>query len=498
MKLGLVLEGIAAELPATSNTPANPEITGLSCDSRQVQPGHLFFAITGTKQDGVVFAKEAVQKGAVAVVSETAIHDLSVPVARVTSCRLAMGLAARNFHRDPANVLKVVGVTGTNGKSTTAYLVRHVLNTLGLRCGMLGTIENDLGDRVEKAHLTTPESLDIFAYLAHMRDVGCRAVVMETSSHALALERVAAVDFDVAVMTNLTQDHLDFHKTMEQYRDAKGKLFAALSDESYAVLNGADAACKHYQAVTPAIVLRYGIGSNRQYPLSAQVIAQSVQGTSFRFSYRRRTADVSWKLVGRHNIENALAATAAVMALGIPLTDIATAMSSFPGVPGRLTRVDEGQDFGIFVDYAHTDDALRNILTAVRGLTQGRIITVFGCGGDRDKTKRPKMGAVVEHMADIPVVTSDNPRSENPVQIIAEVLRGMKFPQRALMEVDRAAAIQRAIAIAQTGDVVVIAGKGHEDYQIFADRTVHFDDCQVAAAAVQALGRGLRAERKSA
>ncbi|MGH7145009.1 MAG: UDP-N-acetylmuramoyl-L-alanyl-D-glutamate--2,6-diaminopimelate ligase [Planctomycetota bacterium] len=496
MKLGLVLEGVPLCAPVAKADAI--EIGGLRCDSRAVQPGDLFFAVNGTKMDGATFARQAVERGAAAVISEAAMADLGVPTIQVASTRQAMGLAARNFHRDPAAVLKLIGVTGTNGKSTTAYLIRHVLNSLGLRCGLLGTIENDLGDRVEKAHLTTPDALDLFGYLGHMRDAGCRAAVMETSSHALALDRVAAVDFDVAVMTNLTQDHLDFHGTMEGYRDAKAKLFTGLGESATAVLNGADPAAKYFQGVTHANILRYGIGSNRQYPLSAQVIAQSVEGTAFRLSFRRRTADVQWKLVGRHNIENALAATAAVMSLGVPMHDVAKGLSSFPGVPGRLTRVDEGQPFGIFVDYAHTDDALRNILTALRGLTRGRIIAVFGCGGDRDRTKRAKMGAVVEQLADLPVVTSDNPRSENPVQIVAEVLRGMKFPQRALVEVDRAQAIARAVGQAQIGDVVVIAGKGHEDYQIFADRTIQFDDCQVAAAAVQALGLTAAASRKTA
>ncbi|HTL53509.1 MAG TPA: UDP-N-acetylmuramoyl-L-alanyl-D-glutamate--2,6-diaminopimelate ligase [Planctomycetota bacterium] len=488
MKLGLVLEGITSSSAAAVADQNSIEISGLCCDSRQVKKGDMFFAVSGTKLDGVTFAKDAAAKGAAAVVADATVTGLSIPVITVENTRLAMGVCARNFHRDPAAVLKVIGVTGTNGKSTTAYLIRHVLNTLGLRCGMLGTIENDLGDEIQEAHLTTPESLDIFASLARMRDAGCRAAVMETSSHALYLDRVAAVDFDAAVLTNLTQDHLDFHKTMDQYRDAKTKLFANLGQEATAVLNGADAACKHFQSATHANILRYGIGSNRQYPLSAQVIQQSVGGTCFRLSFRRRTADVDWKLVGRHNVENALAAVAAVMSLGVPLTDIAGALNTFAGVPGRLTRVDEGQDFGIFVDYAHTDDALKNILTALRTLTQGRIITVFGCGGDRDRGKRPKMGGVVEQMADLPVVTSDNPRSENPVQIVAEILRGMKFPQRALVEIDRQTAIEKAIGLAKTGDVVVIAGKGHEDYQIFADRTIHFDDREVAAAAVQALG----------
>jgi UDP-N-acetylmuramoyl-L-alanyl-D-glutamate--2,6-diaminopimelate ligase len=384
--------------------------------------------------------------------------------------------------------LDLVGVTGTNGKTTTAYLFRHIMQQSGRKCGMTGTVEYDLGSGAEPARMTTPEIPDLYRFFGQMREAGCRAAVSEVSSHALVKRRVTGLRFSVAVFTNLTQDHLDFHGDMESYFRAKATLFESLEAGALAVLNADDPWSARLAEMTPARVLTYGTGETAG--VRARVMSLSTVGTVFRLSREGFESEVHMGLLGAYNVHNALAAAAAAAELGVEMGSAVEAVANFDGVPGRLESVDCGQDFRVLVDYAHTDDALRSVLTSIRDLYPRRLITVFGCGGDRDRGKRPRMGRVVEDLSDVAVVTSDNPRSEEPGAIIADVLEGLERPADAVVEPDRAAAIERAVRMAAPGDVVLIAGKGHETYQILGPRRVDFDDRRVARAALERMTGG--------
>ncbi len=454
------------------------EILEVAYDSRKVGPGTLFLALPGAKVNGTDFLPAATTAGAVAVLAEAQEQLSALPQLSVPDARIAMAQIGRTFFGDPSQRLRLIAITGTNGKTTTAYLLRHILTQTTGKCGMTGTIEHDLGSGVEPAVMTTPESLDLYRYYAGMADAGCRFAVSEVSSHSLVKQRVAGVCFASAVYTNLTQDHLDYHGNMENYFQAKAALFEGLVPGSVAVLNSDDPRSERLAAMTPARVVTYGTAVDADF--RAQVLSLSTVGTVFRFSCNRHQAEVHMGLLGGYNVHNALAAVAAAIELGVEPGAAVESLSTFEGVTGRLESVNCSQDFRVLVDYAHTDDALCSVLGSIRELYPRRVITVFGCGGDRDRSKRPRMGRAVEQLSDVVVVTSDNPRSEDPGAIIEDILEGLESPEAAVVEPDRAKAIARAIHLAETGDVVLIAGKGHETYQILGSSRIDFDDREVA------------------
>jgi UDP-N-acetylmuramoyl-L-alanyl-D-glutamate--2,6-diaminopimelate ligase len=454
------------------------EISGLSYDNRLVQPGSLFFCVPGYARDGHDFAPDAVARGAAALVVEREL-DLPVPQLLVDSVREAMAPAATAFYGDPTAALDVVGVTGTNGKTTTAFLVRELLEAGGRQTGLLGTVKSIVAGVEHEVQRTTPEAIDLQRSFREMVD-GCdRACAMEVSSHALALHRADAIHFAVAIFTNLTQDHLDFHPTMEDYFQAKRLLFVAGDGRpgtAASVINvddpyGARLAGELADPTT------FGLHTNATY--RAHDVHTGFDGTRFTVQTPDGPLEIRSPLRGEFNVSNALGALAAARALGVPADVCVAALNHAGQVPGRFETVDEGQPFAVLVDYAHTPDSLENVLRAARGLTASRVRIVFGCGGDRDRGKRPLMGEIARRLADDVIVTSDNPRSEDPDAIIAEVLEGSGHD--VAHDPDREAAIARALSEAQPGDVVVIAGKGHEQGQEFADaHKIPFDDVAVA------------------
>lgn len=483
------LETLAASASATvlQSPSVSIEISGITCDSRAVKSGDLFAALPGAKSDGTSFAKQAAERGAAAILTEKAEPLTSLPQLVCADARLGLAKVAREFYGRADTRMKLGAVTGTNGKSTTAYLVRHLMRSAKKKCGMLGTIEYDLGSEVIEAPLTTPESLDLHNYLRRMADAKCDAAFMETSSHSLCQHRVAGLNFTVGVFTNLTQDHLDYHRTMEEYREAKAILFRNLSPNSLAVLNMDDPASAYYANATRAGVIGFTLDTNKDAAMTGRIRSMDIRGTRFQIDSPWGKRQVSWGLVGAHNVQNCLGAVAAAVAMGLSFDQALDGLASFAGVPGRLESVDVAKKempFRVLVDYAHTDDALRSVMRALRELKPSRVITVFGCGGDRDRTKRPKMARAVEEMADLGVITSDNPRTEDPQAILADIWHGVKKQQKFIVEADRAKAIDMAIREARTGDVVLIAGKGHENYQIFGKEKRHFSDTEQAAAAL--------------
>jgi UDP-N-acetylmuramoyl-L-alanyl-D-glutamate--2,6-diaminopimelate ligase len=460
------------------NGPSDVEIEALAYSSERVTPGALFFCVPGFRSDGHDFAPDAVRRGAVALVCERPL-GLGVPEVLVDDVRVAMAPAAVRFYGDPTAELDVVGITGTNGKTTTAFLVRHLLEAGGRQCGLLGTVKSVVGGREEEVERTTPEAIDLQATFRRMLDGGDRACAMEVSSHALELGRVAGIRFACRAFTNLSQDHLDFHETMDAYFAAKRRLFEG---EGPAVVNADD---DHGRRLAGEIDCRT-FAIERAADYRALDVEFDLTGARFRCVTPAGEVDLSSPLPGRFNVSNALGAIAAVSELGVGLDAIAAALPRFEGVPGRFQPVDEGQGFGVLVDYAHTPDALENVLRAARELTQGRLHVVFGAGGDRDTDKRPKMGEAARLLADRVLVTSDNPRSEDPDAIIDQVMAGAGPGAERIT--DRRAAIAHAIETAAPGDVVVIAGKGHEQGQEFeGGRKEPFDDCSVAREALRAV-----------
>jgi UDP-N-acetylmuramoyl-L-alanyl-D-glutamate--2,6-diaminopimelate ligase len=492
---------IAAELAGEA---AGVEITGLAYDSRDVAPGDLFFCVSGFRSDGHDFAVEAVRAGAAALVVERPL-DLGVPEVLVESARAAMAPAAARFYGDPARELRVVGVTGTNGKTTTAYLVRALLEAAGMQCGLLGTVKSVIGGRERMVARTTPEAIDLQADLRAMLDGGDEACAMEVSSHALELGRTDAIGFAVAVFTNLTQDHLDFHASMEDYFLAKRRLFVADEPPVVSVVNVGDEYGRRLAGEIEG-ALTFAVDAQADY--SATDLRCALDGCGFTLSTPAGQRELSLPMPGRFNVANALGALAAAHALTGELDVLLAALERGVRVPGRFEPVEEGQRFAVLVDYAHTPDSLENVLGAARELVQaageGRVLCVFGAGGDRDRGKRPLMGAIAARLSDVAIVTSDNPRSEDPQRIIEEIMDGVAADggevgahdrarrtvragtQHVRAIVDRRVAIEQAIADARAGDVVVIAGKGHEQGQEFADgRKVPFDDVAVARAALE-------------
>jgi UDP-N-acetylmuramoyl-L-alanyl-D-glutamate--2,6-diaminopimelate ligase len=460
------------------------EISALAYSTAGVVPGALFFCVPGFRADGHDFAPEAVERGAVALVCERPL-GLGVPEVIVPDVRAAMGPAAARFYGDPTAELRVIGITGTNGKTTTAFLVRHLLEEAGVRSGLLGTVKRVVGGVEEEVERTTPEAVDLQATFRRMLDAGDSACAMEVSSHALELGRTSSIHFASRVFTNLTQDHLDFHPTMEDYFLAKRGLF---DGPGPAVVNlddeyGRRLAAELDDPITFAACAPGGIERDADY--RARDVRFDLTGARFTCETPDGTIAIESPLPGLFNVQNVLAAVAGVRAVDVPLEGIPGALASFGRVPGRFEPVDEGQDFGVLVDYAHTPDSLENVLRAARTIARGRLHVVFGAGGDRDTSKRPLMGAAARELADRVIVTSDNPRSEDPAAIVAQVLEGAG--PGAESEVNRRRAIELAVESAEAGDVVVIAGKGHEQGQEFeGGRKEPFDDVTVAREALRA------------
>jgi len=460
------------------------EVTDLAYDSRKVGPGTLFFCVPGEKADGHEFAATAVEAGAVALVVEEEL-PVDVPQVVVPSARAAMAPLAARFWGDPTAELKVIGITGTNGKTTTAFLVREILESAGVQCGLLGTVKQVVGGAEEEVERTTPEAIDLQATFRRMVDGGDRACAMEVSSHALELHRCDAIHFDVALFTNLTQDHLDFHGGMEDYFRSKRKLFEMRPgtaivnvDDEYGVRLVGEFDCLVFSAED----------SNADF--AARGISSGAGGSTFTVTTRHeRETELRTSLPGHFNVSNALGAFAAAVTLGVDPDRAAAGLAAAAPPPGRFEPIDEGQGFAVVVDYAHTPDSLENVLRAARRLTGGRLISVFGAGGDRDRDKRPKMGRAAAGHSDLAVVTSDNPRSEDPDAIVAEVAAGFGAGAELHVEPDRRAAIAFALRSARPGDTVVIAGKGHEQGQEFeGGRKIPFDDREVAREELRGLG----------
>ena len=496
MKLAELLRGVPG--PET-HLPSDVEITSLAYDSRRVQQGSLFIAIHGEKADGNNFVSASLERGAVAIASERpAPAEQKSLWIHVQNARQALSAMAREFYSHPDERLMLVGITGTNGKTTTSYLLESIFQAAGLPCGVFGTIEYRFAGRTLPAVNTTPESLDLISYFAELLKSGGRAAAMEVSSHALAQERVWGIRFSAAVFTNLTQDHLDYHKDFEHYFQAKRRLFEGLGTPppELAVINADDPWGKRLLGLGSPRTLTYGVNPGAQVRVKqSQLRTDGIHAT---LSTPKGDLEVSSPLIGHANLMNILAASSAAVGLGIENAKIVEGLANRKVVPGRLERVDEGQPFLVLVDYAHTDDALRNVLNTARGLTKNRLIVVFGCGGDRDRGKRPLMGEAAGSLSDLAVLTSDNPRSEDPLRIMSDALVGLqKTGKPYIAEVDREIAIRKALAEAREGDVVVLAGKGHETYQVLKDHTIPFDDRAVARAALREVGYkqepGLRA-----
>jgi UDP-N-acetylmuramoyl-L-alanyl-D-glutamate--2,6-diaminopimelate ligase len=454
-------------------------VKGVAYDSRLVQEGYLFVAIPGGELNGLDFIDEALSKGALAVVAESEIQlPTTASFIQVKDARVALAQIACAFHRDPSSLLEVVGITGTNGKTTISYLVRCLLEADNRSTGLIGTVENCIGERVIPASRTTPEAPELQAMLDQMRAANCRSAVMEVSSHALDQHRVDGIDFDVSVFTNLTQDHLDYHEDFENYFAAKSRLFQN-GRTGKSVINIDDEYGRRLLE-DPAVqgeLISYGMHPDAM--VCAEDVRLDATGSTFMVRSPWGSSDMHLQLLGRFNVSNALAAIAAGCAMGVNFARIVDALEQVVSVPGRLERI-EAPGGQVFVDYAHTHDALENVLHTLREITAGRLLVVFGCGGDRDREKRAKMAAVAEELADLSIVTSDNPRRENPMDIITDILSGFKHEASRLVEVDRATAIATGIDQLQEGDILLIAGKGHENYQEFANSVIPFDDREVA------------------
>jgi UDP-N-acetylmuramoyl-L-alanyl-D-glutamate--2,6-diaminopimelate ligase len=454
-------------------TPA--DVTSLAYDNRKVEPGTLFFCVPGERADGHQFAADAVERGAVALVVEREL-GLGVPEVVVEDSRAAMAPLAASFWGDPTGELKVVGVTGTNGKTTTAFLVREILESTGTQCGLLGTVKQVVGGEEEEVERTTPEAVDLQATFRRMLNGGDRACAMEASSHALALHRVDAIHFKIALFTNLTQDHLDFHMDMENYFQAKRLLFEM--GPRTTIVNGDDEYGRRLAGEFPCVTFS---AEGAQADFTACDVSFDAAGSSFTVAGPAGETEVRVALPGHFNVANALGAFAAATALGLDPEAAASGLARATRAPGRFEPIDERQPFAVLVDYAHTPDSLQNVLRAARRLTEGRVISVFGAGGDRDRGKRPQMGRVGAELSDLAIITSDNPRSEEPEAIVAEILAGIDERGGTEVEPDRRAAIALALARARPGDTVVIAGKGHEQGQEFEHgRKIPFDDREVA------------------
>lgn len=476
------------------------KITDITADSRTVKKGSLFICLSGYHVDGHEYVKEAVKNGAIAIVAE---KNISVPsnitIIYVESTRKAVESIAPAYFNYPSRHMRIIAVTGTNGKTTTTHIISHILKKANYKTGVIGTIHALIGDEELETHNTTPDVIDLQRLLYKMKNANVTHVCMEVSSHSLVLGRIKGCEFDTAVFSNLTEDHLDFHKTMGNYANAKAKLFSLVSKKGQFKSN--KSACinlddKYSSVMLNAImnkdmckVYTYGMNTDN---IDFKVVKSKFTGksTEFMCKYKGKEYPVSIKLVGRFNIYNTLAAISAAVSEGLDIEFIIKALEDFTTVPGRFELIDEGQSFPVVVDYAHTPDGLENILITAKEITKGRIIVVFGCGGDRDALKRPIMGRIAAEYSDVAIVTSDNPRTENPNTIVEQVVQGVKENAKKYncmyeIIVDRKNAIKRAIKMAHFDDIVIIAGKGHENYQILKDKTIHFDDREEARKALR-------------
>ncbi|MEH7333375.1 UDP-N-acetylmuramoyl-L-alanyl-D-glutamate--2,6-diaminopimelate ligase [Neobacillus drentensis] len=486
MKLHKLLENLHLLTPYEGE---NPDIISIENDNRKVQNGSLLICIKGYTVDGHDFADSAVEKGAVAILAERPL-PLKVPVIIVQDTTRAMAVLADAFYGQPTKKLHLIGITGTNGKTTTSHLIEKILSDQKKKTGLIGTMYTKIADKVMETKNTTPESLTLQKTFQHMVDEGVEAAVMEVSSHALDLGRVHGCDYNVAVFTNLTQDHLDYHKTMEEYQRSKSLLFAQLgntyeySNPKFAVLNADDPASDMFRRSTAAHVITYGIEEKADF--QATNIQMTSAGTNFELVIGKSKYSINMQLIGKFSVYNVLASIAAAYVSKIPLADIIKSIENVEGVSGRFELVNAGQDFTVIVDYAHTPDSLENVLKTIKHFAKKKIFVIVGCGGDRDRTKRPLMAEIACKLATDPIFTSDNPRSEDPLAILKDMEAGVKHPQYVYTIIpDRKEAIKSAIQQADAGDVVLIAGKGHETYQIIGTQVYDFDDRLVALDAIK-------------
>jgi UDP-N-acetylmuramoyl-L-alanyl-D-glutamate--2,6-diaminopimelate ligase len=484
MKLQKLLENLHAIVPYDGD---NPEITSIENDNRKVQKGSLFICIKGYTVDGHDFAESAVKNGAAAVLAERPL-DLDVPVLLVNDTTRAMAVLADAFYGQPTKSVHLIGITGTNGKTTTSHLIEKIFADAGKRTGLIGTMYTKIADKTIETKNTTPESLTLQKTFKQMVDAGVNAAVMEVSSHALDLGRVHGCDYNVAVFTNLTQDHLDYHQTMEEYKRAKGLLFAQLGNTfdlnkpKYAVLNADDAASEVYSRSTAAHVVTYGIEQKADF--QAKNIQMTPKGTAFDLIINSVSYRIEMQLIGKFSVYNVLASISAAMVSGLKIEQIIQSIESVEGVAGRFELVNAGQDFTVIVDYAHTPDSLENVLKTIQHFAGKRIFVIVGCGGDRDRTKRPLMAQIACKFATNPILTSDNPRSEDPLAILKDMEAGVQGENYQVIP-DRRKAIFTAVHQASPGDVILIAGKGHETYQIIGNEIHDFDDRLVAREAIE-------------
>lgn len=504
----LLRELIKAIEPLKFEGSLERRVTGITYDSRRVLPGMAFVAVIGNRADGHSFIIDAIDRGAVAIVCEKDDFVLpSVTKIVVKNSRRALALLSEKFYDSPSKKLKVIGVTGTNGKTTVTFMLKAILEAAGIKTGLLGTVHYEIGDRIIPASRTTPESLEIQKMMAEMLNNSCKACVMEVSSHSLVQDRVLGVDFDFCIFTNLTRDHLDYHHDFENYYQAKRKLFLPefpYSKPTAAIINIDDNYGQRLAGECRlSVLVTYGI--NKSAEINASEIKLMSSGTELTLSYQSLKKRIFIPLVGRHNVYNALAAISTALIMGLDINIIEHAIANMPAVPGRLEHVNCGQDFTVLVDYAHTDDALYNVLSALREVTSGRIITVFGCGGNRDASKRPKMGAVAAKYSDYTIITTDNPRKERAEDIALQIKSGYEEVRSGgyEIELDRKLAIETALKMAKTGDTVLIAGKGHETYQEFEDTIIPFDDrlyaenvLKILAGSTAKPGKGLKKKSK--
>jgi len=457
------------------------EITGITNDSRKVRPGYLYVAIKGYKADGHNFIKKSLECGAQAIVSEEKLSlDTSIPQIVVRNTRKALSSLSCCFYNNPSQKINVVGVTGTNGKTTTTFLTKSIIEKAGYEAGLIGTINYQIGEKMITAQETTPESVELQRLIAEMVEAKIKFAVMEVSSHSAIQHRIENIDFKTAVFTNITAEHLDYHKTISNYMNAKVELFKNLRKDSFAVLNADDEFSEYFADRTNAKILWYGIKNDAD--IKAEICRESTSDIMIKLKYSRKEIDMKIPFVGVHNVYNVLAAVASAISLGFELDVIKSGIETAPTVPGRLESVPCNRGFEVVVDYAHTPHALETVLQALRNLVKGKILLVFGCGGDRDKEKRPLMGRIADEKSDIFWLTNDNPRSEDPLNIIDGIKAGIKPGRSFHTQINRHKAIADALSEATDGDLVLVAGKGHEKYQIIKDTITPFDDREVIKA----------------
>jgi len=459
----------------------NQEVSSIEYDSRNIIDSSIFVAIKGYETDGHLFINNAIKKGAVVIILEDENIEFQsdkITIIKVENTRIALGVISANFFGNPGKKIKVIGVTGTNGKTSITYFLKSIFKEAGYKVGLIGTIENQIDDKIYPSSVTTPESRDIQELLFKMVEKGCEYCIMETSSHALYLDRVAAVPFKTAIFTNLTQDHLDFHNDLKEYLNAKKILFTYIQTDGYTILNADDIASKEILKIAGGKIVLYSLVNPSEY--KAIDIKMDIYGTSFNLVNEKSFTHIHLKMIGEFSIYNALAAIAAAHELNIEFIHIVEGLKKV-NVNGRFQLIESKKDFAVVVDYAHTPDGLYNVLTTARKITKGKVICVFGCGGDRDNKKRPLMGKVAGELSDFCIVTSDNPRTEDPEMIIEMIKVGLNKVGSSYIKItNRKAAIEYAISIAQKGDIIIIAGKGHEDYQILGKTKYPFSDYKIA------------------